>query len=125
MAWLLAGWIGSRLGWKPVERSDEPSAGTSIACTSPGGPAHLRVSVVGDEVLRAAFHTDAATDGPAFVASQRGRDLEVKYRWEIPPLTAIVPARTRAEMLASELRSLRLDPYLRDALALMARIHAL
>jgi hypothetical protein len=78
-----------------------------------------------NEGLRLIVETDAIADSPAFEATQLGDQIAIRYGWDVPPLTMMVPARSRAEMLALELRNLYVDSYLQDALALVARIHSL
>jgi glucose-6-phosphate dehydrogenase assembly protein OpcA len=124
MAWLLAAWIGSRLRWTAVQRTGT-SAESAVTFDSPHGRPVVKIAPGAEEGLRAIIETDALPDSPALDASHRGEHVEVRYGWDVPPLTMMVPNRSRSEMLAAELRNLYVDTLLRDALALVARIHAL
>lgn len=124
MAWLLAAWIASRLGWKPVQRTQTDTS-AAIVFESPAGRTTVDITYTAREGLRAAIETDALPGAPLLDAVQWGDEIVVRYGWDVPPLTLMAPRRSRAEMLAAELRNLYVDSYLRDALNLAARIETL
>jgi glucose-6-phosphate dehydrogenase assembly protein OpcA len=122
--WLLGGWIASRLGWQPSSR-DQSESSTTVTFNAPGGRATLHVRPSAEGTLAAAFETDALSDKPVLRAAYEGDEIVVRYGWDVPPLTLMAPRRSRAELLAAELRNLFVDSYLRDALNIVARIETL
>jgi glucose-6-phosphate dehydrogenase assembly protein OpcA len=101
LAWLLAGWFCSRVGF--AADADWPIA--------------IEEARHGDEVLAAALGEDPGD----ITASMNGHRVLVKFRSRVAPFTVTVPRETDADAIAAELRNLSHDILLRDALLALAR----
>jgi glucose-6-phosphate dehydrogenase assembly protein OpcA len=123
-AWLLAAWIASRLGWRPVQRAVRDSS-ASLTFEGHHGRVTTAIAVSGQNVVRVAIETDAFDGGAVLDAVQTSDEIVVRYGWDVPPLTVIARRWSTAEMVAAELRNLYVDAYLRDALALLTRVETL
>jgi glucose-6-phosphate dehydrogenase assembly protein OpcA len=96
LAWLLAGWFCSRLGWS-FDR---------------GCPITLE-EAASDETLSVAV---GAGDSHDIVAAMDEHRVVVTYRENAKPFTVAVPQESDAEAVAAELRTLAVDRCLREAL---------
>jgi hypothetical protein len=101
LAWLLAGWFGSRLG-----------------STAEGDGPTIEEERRGDEILAVSLETKS---GSALTATMTGHRVLVKYARGGAPLSVSVPHESDADAVAAELCSLRLDLALRETIATLAR----
>jgi len=101
LAFLLAGWFASRLGW-PADDA---------------WPIAIEETRRGDEVLAAALGDEPGD----VVAAMNGHRVLVKYNARVAPFSVAVPRETDPDAIAAELRSLTRDPCLRGALTALAR----
>ena len=97
-AWLLAGWLSSRLS----------------AARAPEMPVTVAEEDAGAETVAVSI------DGGAVTAVMNGERVLVQYRGGIAPFSIGVPRETEAEAVAAELRNLTHDRGLRDALTALA-----
>ena len=99
LAWLLAGWLSSRL-----ESTSEPRAPTLVD-EAPGG----------DDILTVSF-TDAS-----ITATMNEHRVIVTSQADVAPFVVTAPRETEADAVASELRSLSPDVCLRDTVLALSR----
>jgi glucose-6-phosphate dehydrogenase assembly protein OpcA len=124
-AWLFIGWMTSRLGWRPVQRAGDTSRAL-VEFQGETGRAPVKLGETsGDAELHVTIETDALADRAAFDLVSTSGDTVVRYGWDVPPLSMFSPRRRRPEMLASELRNLHVDRYLKDSLEMVGRIRGL
>lgn len=108
LAWLLAGWLASRLGW-----SDGPAAHAIIE------ESRRRAGDLGpDDVLRIAIGPE---EPPHVTVTMNERRVLVEYGLRVAPFSIAAPRETEADAVAAELRTLTYDSALRDALLALSR----
>ena len=124
-AWLLVGWLSSRLGWRPAGSTSSRGLDATWSFHSPRGPldVRFRMRAGGEPGVRSVAVSWKGQGGPATMtfaklgpgrlgATGQGIDIEPRV------LAARVP--TRALLVADELKDLARDLAFRDAL-LVAR----
>jgi glucose-6-phosphate dehydrogenase assembly protein OpcA len=99
LAWLLAGWLSSRL-----ESTSDPRA-SIVADEAPGG----------DDILTLSF-TDAS-----ITATMSEHRVIVSSQADVTPFVVTAPHEPEADAVASELRSLTRDVGLRDTILALSR----
>lgn len=99
IAWLLLGWLASRLGWPPRD-----------------WPVTIEEARHGDEVLSVAFEHGSAAD---LTATMDGHRVMTRYRTGAAPFILPRPHEPHADAIVAELRTLTRDT------CLHAAIHAL
>ena len=111
LAWLLAGWLCSRLGWPDAEELPATVEEDVSSPDAAGRPER-------DVVLRVSIGTSGAPD---ITASMNAHRVLVEYASQMAPFSIAAPAETEAEAIAAELRTLTYDAGLREAVAALAR----
>jgi len=110
LAWMLAGWFGSRLG-----RQDAVELAATIE-EDPGGRGSPENP--GGDVVRVAI---GAGETPHLTASMNEHRVLVEYNTGVAPFSIAAPPEAEADAVAAELRTLTYDTGLREALLTLAR----
>ncbi len=124
-AWLLVGWLSSRLGWLATGSTSNRGRDATWSFHSPRGPVDVRFRML-DEVqpeVRSVAVTWKGEVGPAtmtFATLGPGRLGATGAGIDIEPRVLAAPVPTRALLVAAELKELDFDLAFRDAL-LVAR----
>ncbi len=126
-AWLLVGWLSSRLGWLPTGSTSGKGQGQDSVASfhSPRGPLDVRFRMLaeGEPEVRSAAVTWKGEGGPAtmtFATHGPGRLGATGVGIDIEPRILAAPVPTRALLVAAELKDLEFDLAFREAL-LIAR----
>jgi glucose-6-phosphate dehydrogenase assembly protein OpcA len=128
-AWLLAGWMAQRLGWRPRAGSVTPGTEISWFLEAPAGPVKVTCRRLQQREFELAdveitWRDGAKTPKARFSHAGGGR-LTVTYEGiDHPDRAMAVPRRTTGEMIARQLPDFGRDPWFDQALAL-ARAMAL
>jgi glucose-6-phosphate dehydrogenase assembly protein OpcA len=120
IARLLLGWIGARLGWRPVSRN-----GSEWRLRADGREVRAAISSGStDAQLRVRLETDRVPNGAAVELTATDAEILVSYGMSAAPFAMVAPKRSRADLIAAELRTLRLDNLLYEALAFLRSAQA-
>ncbi len=124
-AWLLVGWLSSRLGWLPTGLTSSRGGDAVWSFHSPRGPLDVRFRMLaeGEPEVRSVAVSWKREGGPAtmtFATLGPGRLGATGAGIDIEPRVLAAPVPTRALLVAAELKDLDFDLAFRDAL-LVAR----
>ncbi len=119
-AWLLVGWLVSRLGWELQAAKQGPGANATWGFRSPAGPVSVVVRSVNErsaELERVALRWEAAGASQNAEFSAAGTERLVFGTDSAPARSIATPLQTRAMHVARQLPELHGDPVFLQALA--------
>jgi glucose-6-phosphate dehydrogenase assembly protein OpcA len=121
--WLLVGWLGCRLGWRPEGGKIAPGTELTWRLRGPQGPVRVtarRLPTGPPEILSVTAAPAAGSPGPevTFRNDGGGRLAATLAGTESGARTLSIPPASRAAMVARQLSDLAVDPVFRDTFAL-------
>jgi glucose-6-phosphate dehydrogenase assembly protein OpcA len=120
-AWLLIGWMASRLGWQPVHGKVTPGTEVTWSFTSAGGPVAVTVRRLGEgesdvRSVSVGWSAKGRTETLRFATLGRGRLGVMSGATSEPARIVAVPDLARANLVARQLPDLGRDLLFLDAL---------